>query len=212
MIRQRNTDGYTLQELTEETGVTSRTVRYYVSEGLLPPPVAAGPRSYYSEIHLQRLRLIGLMKDAYLPLREIRRRLQEINDDEVNDAIAELVAERPSEDWERGSHPQSQQRSLIAESRISNVSDVPRDALEPQTWPFVASRPGEYADPVPQEPAWRLPRPIKSAQHESHNSTLWRKLSIGESAEFVIEEQMYLRRKEQVEALVAWAQRILDGN
>jgi DNA-binding transcriptional MerR regulator len=176
---------------------------------LLPPPVAAGPRSYYSEIHLQRLRLIGFMKDAFLPLREIRRRLQELGDDEIEDAIAEFNAERGEENGQLQLDRQPETRYEIRESAIPQTPELPREPLEPQTWPFIASQPN--ADPVRQEPAWRLPRPIKSARHEPHNSTVWRKLEIGESAEFLIEERLYQRRKEQVDALVVWAQRILDG-
>jgi DNA-binding transcriptional MerR regulator len=186
-------------------------VRYYISEGLLPAPVAAGPRSHYTETHLQRLRLIGLMKDAYLPLREIRRRLLEIEDDRIDEAIAEFGGE--VEDASRGPELKEDQ---VVESRMMTPPVTPVEAplehLEPQTWPFVASRPGEYAEPVPQEPAWRLPRPIKAARHEPHHSSVWRKLEIGDSAEFLVEERLYQRRKEQVDALIAWAQRILDGD
>ncbi|MEJ7839156.1 MAG: MerR family transcriptional regulator [Thermomicrobiales bacterium] len=210
MSRQRSSDGYSLNELTDMTGVTSRTVRYYVSEGLLPPPVAAGPRSYYSDNHVQRLRLIGFMKDAYLPLREIRRRLQELNDDEIYDAIVELGAESGS--VVRQDAPIRLEDAVAYEPLSEPAADQPRDQLEPQTWPFVASRPGDYGEPVPQEQAWRLPRPIKAARHDPHNSTVWRKLAIGDSAEFLVEERLYQRRKEQVDALVVWAQRILDGN
>ena len=212
MTRQRSSDGYTLQELTDETGVTSRTVRYYVSEGLLPPPVAAGPRSYYSEDHLQRLRLIGFLKDAYLPLREIRHRLQELNDGEVEDAIQELGVEREVERPRFLRVEQSQPPLELEESDSAYAPQPALGSLEPQTWPFVASRPGEYADRVPEEPAWRLPRPVKAARQDPPNSTVWRKLTIGDSAEFVIEDQLYQRRKEQIDALVAWAQRILEGN
>src|SRR5829696_4383444 len=74
---------YSLNELTDEAGVSVRTVRYYVAEGLLPPPVTAGPRSFYTQAHLDRLRLIDRMKASYLPLKEIRRRLTAMNDDEI---------------------------------------------------------------------------------------------------------------------------------
>jgi DNA-binding transcriptional MerR regulator len=211
--------GYSLNELTQATGVTPRTVRYYVSEGLLPPPVAAGPRSHYTESHLQRLRLIGHLKDAYLPLREIRRRLQALSDDDVAGAIAELEA---AQDDNRA--PQQAGRAPVVEDRAPSYEPVPEDddrqdeaaappydQLRPQTWPFVASRPGEYSDPVPQEPAWRLPQPIKSAGRTMQRGTIWRKLEISEAAEFLIEERLYQRRKEQIDALLAWAQRILES-
>ena len=46
---------YSISELAEEAGVSTRTIRYYVSEGLLPPPVGAGPNSRYTDAHLHQL-------------------------------------------------------------------------------------------------------------------------------------------------------------
>jgi len=205
---------YTLQELTSATGVTPRTVRYYVSEGLLPPPVAAGPRSYYTETHLQRLRLIVHLKDTYLPLREIRRRPQELSDDDIAGAIAEL---------ENTSHPPvSRPETAVEETGTddlvrmdSAILDEPAEpvspeSLHPQTWPFVDTPPQRSQEPVRPEPAWRLPRPVRSSTSEMQRGSIWRKLEIGDSAEFLIEERLYQRRKEQVDALIAWAQRILE--
>jgi DNA-binding transcriptional MerR regulator len=81
---------YGLAELAETAGVSIRTVRYYIGEGLLPPPASAGPRSAYTPGHLDRLRLIGRLKDAYLPLREIRRRLDGLDDAAVRALLARL--------------------------------------------------------------------------------------------------------------------------
>ncbi len=83
----------TLTELTGATGVSVRTVRYYIAEGLLPPPSGGGPRSAYGRGHLDRLRLIGRLKAAYLPLKEIRRRLAGLDDAAVRRLLA---AEEPS--------------------------------------------------------------------------------------------------------------------
>lgn len=79
---------YSLDELTSAAGVTVRTVRYYIAEGLLPPPVGGGPRTRYTQGHLDRLMLIGRLKDAYMPLKEIRRRLQSLSDEEIGDAAS----------------------------------------------------------------------------------------------------------------------------
>jgi MerR family Zn(II)-responsive transcriptional regulator of zntA len=70
---------YTMMEigqLAEAAGVTRRTIRYYVSLGLLPPGEEDGTRRLYDERHLRRLAVIRRMKDAFLPLEEIRRRLE----------------------------------------------------------------------------------------------------------------------------------------
>ncbi len=72
-----------IAELAEQAGVTPRTVRYYVAEGLLPSPGGSGQQRTYSREHLLRLRAIKRLKDAYLPLEEIRRRLEGLSLDEM---------------------------------------------------------------------------------------------------------------------------------
>ena len=49
---------YTLTELADLAGVTPRTVRYYLAQGLLPGVGVAGPGAKYDDTHLARLRLI----------------------------------------------------------------------------------------------------------------------------------------------------------
>lgn len=66
---------YRLHELAQLTGVTPRTIRFYIAEGLLPRPEGNGPAAVYSADHRDRLRLIGRLKNRYLTLQEIRREL-----------------------------------------------------------------------------------------------------------------------------------------
>src|SRR5579863_7324577 len=66
---------FTIGEIAERADVTPRTVRYYVAEGLLPPPGGAGQQRVYSYEHLLRLQAIKRLKAEYLPLNEIRERL-----------------------------------------------------------------------------------------------------------------------------------------
>src|SRR5215213_5876775 len=82
------TERLTLSELTAAADVSIRTVRYYIAEGLLPPPEGSGPGSSYTRGHLDRLRVIQRLKEAYLPLKQIRRRLSGLADDEVRSLLA----------------------------------------------------------------------------------------------------------------------------
>ncbi|MCU0241295.1 MAG: MerR family transcriptional regulator [Vicinamibacteria bacterium] len=66
---------YDLAQLCEESGVTQRTVRYYIQQGLLPSPGQPGPGAKYGEIYLSRLKLIRQLQRDHLPLAEIRRRI-----------------------------------------------------------------------------------------------------------------------------------------
>src|SRR5574338_1010843 len=67
--------GWSIRELAEQAGTTVRTIHYYISEGLLPPPSGATRSATYSDAHLARLRLIGPLRDEGLALASIRQRL-----------------------------------------------------------------------------------------------------------------------------------------
>src|SRR4249920_2040348 len=69
---------YSLSELADLGGVTPRTVRYYLGQGLLPAVGPSGPGSKYGAMHLARLRLIRRLQADHLPLAEIRRRLDDL--------------------------------------------------------------------------------------------------------------------------------------
>ncbi len=63
---------YSLKELGQVADVTERTVRFYIKEGLLPPPIGAGPFSRYGYEHWLRLQFIRRLKEEFLPLSEIK--------------------------------------------------------------------------------------------------------------------------------------------
>ncbi|MEU9185661.1 MerR family transcriptional regulator [Streptomyces sp. NPDC048484] len=71
----------TVDELAARAGVTVRTVRFYSTRGLLPPPVI-GPRrvGHYSQEHLARLALIEELQHQGMTLAGIERYLQQLPD------------------------------------------------------------------------------------------------------------------------------------
>jgi DNA-binding transcriptional MerR regulator len=87
---------YRIAELAQATGLTPRTIRFYVAEGLLPPPEGAGPAAVYTAGHRDRLQLITSLKDQYLPLKEIRRRIATLTDAEVRDRLREEETAGPA--------------------------------------------------------------------------------------------------------------------
>ena len=79
---------YSLAELARVVGVTPRTVRYYIVQGLLPGANETGPGAWYDDRHASRLRLIRELQRQHLPLAEIRTRLAELDDADVSDLLA----------------------------------------------------------------------------------------------------------------------------
>ncbi|MFF5700971.1 MerR family transcriptional regulator [Streptomyces sp. NPDC012794] len=72
----------TVDELASRAGVTVRTVRFYSTRGLLPPPVI-GPRrvGHYGPEHLSRLALIEELQHQGMTLSAIQRYLDALPDD-----------------------------------------------------------------------------------------------------------------------------------
>jgi len=66
----------TLQELSEDTGVPARTIRFYISRGLLAGPLKAGRGAEYSSEHVDRLERIKRLQAEGKTLVEISRVLE----------------------------------------------------------------------------------------------------------------------------------------
>lgn len=69
---------FTARELAVQVGVSERTVRFYVEEGLLPPPSGRGRGAHFEEDHLHRLKLIRAMQQAGNDLETIGEYLKEL--------------------------------------------------------------------------------------------------------------------------------------
>lgn len=79
----RRPDRYTLAELEDLTGVKGRTIRYYITEGLLPPAYGRGPSATYDHDHLLRLQAINQMKEERQPLKAIKEYLEQLDSDDL---------------------------------------------------------------------------------------------------------------------------------
>jgi DNA-binding transcriptional MerR regulator len=63
---------YTIDELSDASGVPNRTIRFYQAEGVLPWPEKRGRVAVYHDSHLERLEAIGIMQRRGLQLAAIR--------------------------------------------------------------------------------------------------------------------------------------------
>lgn len=78
------------------SGVTPRTIRYYIAQGLLASPGSPGPGPKYTDADLARLRLIKRLQREHQPLAEIRARLDGLGDDDVLAAVTEPASSSDS--------------------------------------------------------------------------------------------------------------------
>ena len=68
---------YGIEDLAALAGVTRRTVRYYVQEGLIPAPLGVGRGRHYGPEHLARLQSVKGLQERGLSLDEVRHELEQ---------------------------------------------------------------------------------------------------------------------------------------
>ena len=166
-------DPYTLADLARLADVTPRTIRYYVAQGLLPSPEAAGSATRYGEGHLARLRMIRRLQRDHLPLAEIRARLERMGDEDVQGALDALGTQAPDPSLD-ADDTLAYVRSLM---QASNVTPVVRDRAEMTPVPSLLKRldlahmPLAVSPPISEPPAPPFdnePSPTAPAAPASH--------------------------------------------
>lgn len=106
-----------LTELADRAGVSIRTVRYYIQQGLLPKPEARGPGAHYTDEHLDRLLLIKRLQREHLPLAEIRRAIE-------SGATETTAVPRSALDYVRGVLGKSVQEPLATYSQPEENTSI----------------------------------------------------------------------------------------
>lgn len=196
---------YSLSELADAEGVTPRTVRYYIAQGLLPPPAGAGPLTRYGTGHLLRLRLIRELQRQHLPLAEIRARLERLDDDAVFALVAAL--ERPAE--QTGSAI-DYIRAVLAPPSAANATwpSAPvlplRRATAPPPAPIPPASPDGLADSAiryPEPP----PRPPAGA-----NRSQWERIVLAPDLELHVRRPLSRLQNRAVDRLIGVARQLLE--
>jgi DNA-binding transcriptional MerR regulator len=197
-------DALSIAEIAALAGVTPRTVRYYVAEGLLPPPEGAGQQRVYTSEHLLRLQAIKALKATYLPLGEIRRRLAGTSAADLKQ-LAEATAPTP---------PSSALAYLASIQpglgpRIREASPAyQRDRFPP----LGSTRPSASLAPVdqggPSGPG-ALPRP--GQVDAGPGETVWRRVTLAPGVELHYQPSGDRRRDSIVAHIIRTASHLLES-
>jgi len=179
---------YAIGELADLVGVTPRTIRYYVSIGLLPAPEQAGPKTRYTEGHLKRLHLIRRLQRQHLPLGEIGERIARLDDEAVEAALDADVAPRPADS---------------ALDYINRIQGGPPPALTER----------QEVTPAPLRAETRSlaePSPPRHKQPPLDTRTRWERVPLSESVELHIREPLGKRKHQQIERLIRLGRELLE--
>jgi DNA-binding transcriptional MerR regulator len=80
-----NEQSYSLADLSDLTEIEPRTIRSYIERGLLPGPTRLGRSASYDQDHLDRLKVITLLRDVHrdLSLDQIRSLLGHVSPQQI---------------------------------------------------------------------------------------------------------------------------------
>lgn len=121
-------DGFTLEELSVRTGIEPRTLRSWVSEGLLSPPFKPGRGARYPTSNAVRALAVRVLKDLYgYSLSEIGRRFLLATEDQIREWAFEAGPTAA---------PRGSARDYLSRIRAQN------EAEEPKQRPMAISRKG----------------------------------------------------------------------
>jgi len=154
--------------------VPVRTVRYYITEGLLPGPEGRGKGTTYSAEHLQRLRLIRLLSNQHRPLAEIHQLLNRLSLAEIRTLLAD--EEQRARELEPAGQPPPPQEYIAALLRNAQANQQ----LSPQA-------------PFAPQPAGSAARRVRESQHTYGSAPTpivetWSRLELAPGVELHVKE------------------------
>jgi DNA-binding transcriptional MerR regulator len=167
---------YTMSELEQMTGLSRRTIHYYVSQKLIPAPESkGGPGAKYGEEQLVRLQLIRILQDE-LKLEKIKEALASMNEEEMRRIVTD--AESGVKKWDA-----TAVSSWLSGQGGSSVSESKRTAAKlPGNFSF--TRIGEHREePSPAQPVNLLAGLKRSMPPKGE---MWQRLQISEGIELSI--------------------------
>jgi DNA-binding transcriptional MerR regulator len=185
---------YSLTEVAGLAGVTPRTVRYYMAQGLLPSPGTSGPGPKYDDGHLNRLRLIRKLQREHLPLAEIRQRLASL-DEQTIATLANQPATTPTDD-----------SALDYIRRVLSPQPPPQSAPTPAARAFLARR----LDRTPSglEPPRSL---LRTAVPEPRlDRSQWERVTLAPDIELHIRRPLSRPVAKKVDRLISIARDLLE--
>lgn len=208
---------HTITQLSALSGLSVRTIRYYLAQGLIPSAAMEGPSTRYPEATLARLRLITRLRDAHLPLAEIRKQLLALSDDQVL-ALAGTPAEpEPAGtalDYVRsvlgGSRPEVQAPPRAP--RMRQLLDAPASPAAPAAPASPAAPPSPAAYPTASLRLDLTPPAAAAPDGETPfgQRSQWERVAITSDIELHLRRPLSRRDNRLVERLIAFAKQLQE--
>jgi DNA-binding transcriptional MerR regulator len=203
-------DNLDINALSQETGISVRTIRYYLAQNLLPPPFGRGPAATYGAGHRDRLRLIRRLQDAHLPLAEIRKQLQALDDGGVAQALTgpAAVSEPPAisaYDYVR----QVLAKTKSPQSDLNLNQPPPPADLSPNQAPYPSPAQDEAGSPALATTAAGVNAAPGTRKPQRSN---WERITLHPDIELHVRRPLARADQRRLDELLDQAQRLFGGD
>jgi DNA-binding transcriptional MerR regulator len=217
MIQRMGTETFSLKELEALSGVSERTIRWYISEGILPRADSRGRDARYSRLHLERLLAARHLRDHEgLSISEIRNRIQSAGPEELRYLSAQASSEQsragvPPEATERSAHElvsgwlaeDAQADHLVARRRFARSSGVQRVIGSPYESQTPLDRLVHELGRMVQASQRRVPRQARAEE--------WHHIPITPEIEFAVKGSLGEDQIRRLERVADYLKEVLTG-
>jgi DNA-binding transcriptional MerR regulator len=203
-------DPLLINDLAKKAGVSVRTIRYYVKEGLLPAPQFRGRYSFYDEAYLYRLKLIQQLKQAFLPLKEIRRQLENLTPEQIKALVDEREKTASNDPVVKVSMSPSIPIPVVARESSSAVEYVSR---------ILTDRPA--ASPIHSPAPSAAPERVFSSPELKTHSTMmpgiesvsaWRRIQLKPGIELQVQEPVKPDDVQHIRRIIEFAKNLFQSD
>ena len=203
MIQGMKDQELTISELEEISGVSRRTIHFYIKEEVLPPPEGKGGGARYSQDHVLRLELIRKLQRSHLKLSGIKEALENMSAEEMKEILDETPKQHPKWDvntldnWLHGNPVEFEMNSMkpmkLRESRIEDLPENDPNDISFLDWESAdredrghtrATGKGHLLQRITRQPEF---------QKES-----WQRISITDGVELNIRQDVLRNRKREI--------------
>lgn len=192
-------EDFLIHELAKMAGVSVRTIRYYIDKGLLPAPETKGRYASYNQEYIDRLELIRRLKDAFLPLKEIRQQIANLNAKEVRDLLEKMGEEgttvKHSPSQLRDSKPVSSALEYISQVMETQNKIAPSSHRRRQTSPPIVAQASDKS----------LPRHLSDSQPDAYQ-----RFMVAPGIELHIHQPLASQHTSKIQRLLEFAQTLFE--
>jgi len=181
---------YSITDLEQLTGLSRRTIHFYIQEKVIPPSEGTGGSAKYSEEHVLRLALVKQMQESHLKLAGIKEKLAGLSLEDLRE-LSKMSKKRQSSHWDR----ESLKKWLT-------------DEREPKIMYSLKSAAGA----LDEAPRYSLKKSDSLApDSQTTKERTWKRIEIAEGVEMNVRSDIAHENEEDLKAIVEKLRQIMKG-